>query len=78
MKKFGLTLIKIYQFAKPIRTQFTRTLFGSERTCRFYPTCSDYTSQAIKKHGLARGFIMGFWRLLRCNPFGGHGFDPVK
>lgn len=77
MENISLRVIKIYQLAKPIRGQFTKILFGSERTCRFYPTCSDYAAQAIKKHGIY-GFGLAAWRILRCNPFGGKGFDPVK
>jgi len=46
-------------------------------SCRFYPTCSHYTYQAIAKYGLLRGGVMGAWRLLRCQPFNPGGFDPV-
>jgi len=45
-------------------------------SCRFEPTCSQYTREALLKHG-ARGAYLGFRRILRCRPFGGHGFDPV-
>jgi putative membrane protein insertion efficiency factor len=45
--------------------------------CRFTPTCSTYAVQAIKKHGPIKGFILATWRILRCNPFGGYGYDPV-
>jgi len=46
-------------------------------TCRFYPSCSRYTYQAIYRFGAMRGTFMGIWRLLRCNPFNPGGFDPV-
>jgi putative membrane protein insertion efficiency factor len=46
--------------------------------CRFYPTCSEYTMQAIEKHGVMRGTAMGARRLLRCHPFHEGGFDPVR
>jgi uncharacterized protein len=46
--------------------------------CRFHPTCSEYTMDAIRKHGLLRGAGMGLWRLLRCHPFHQGGFDPVR
>lgn len=45
--------------------------------CRFYPTCSEYTLQAITKHGAIKGIIMGFCRILRCNPFCEGGLDYV-
>jgi putative membrane protein insertion efficiency factor len=46
-------------------------------TCRFYPTCSHYTYQAIYKYGALKGTLMGIWRVLRCHPFNPGGYDPV-
>jgi len=46
-------------------------------SCRFYPTCSDYSIEAIKKYGIVRGGIKSIWRILRCNPFNKGGYDPV-
>jgi uncharacterized protein len=46
-------------------------------SCRFYPTCSDYAYEAIEKHGLIKGGRLAIWRVLRCNPFGKGGIDPV-
>ncbi len=43
--------------------------------CRFYPTCSNYTTQAINKYGLLKGFKKGIFRILRCNPFNKGGID---
>ena len=48
------------------------------RSCRFTPSCSLYTLQAVEKHGLLRGSLMGARRVLRCHPFSEGGFDPVK
>ena len=45
--------------------------------CRFLPTCSEYTAEAIVKYGAIRGMVMGLKRILRCHPFGGCGHDPV-
>ena len=46
-------------------------------SCRFTPSCSRYTVEAIQKHGAFRGSLLGAWRILRCNPFGKGGHDPV-
>jgi uncharacterized protein len=46
-------------------------------SCRFTPSCSMYTVEAIQKHGAVRGSLLGVWRILRCNPFGKGGYDPV-
>ncbi|HRU38291.1 MAG TPA: membrane protein insertion efficiency factor YidD [Candidatus Goldiibacteriota bacterium] len=48
------------------------------RSCRFYPTCSEYARQAILKYGSIKGSALGVWRILRCNPFGKGGIDEVK
>ncbi len=45
--------------------------------CRFEPTCSAYAREALQTHGAFRGTALTVWRLLRCNPFGGKGYDPV-
>ena len=45
--------------------------------CRFTPTCSEYARQAILRHGAAKGLTLAVWRVLRCNPWGGYGYDPV-
>jgi uncharacterized protein len=47
-------------------------------TCRYEPSCSLYTVQAIEKYGVLRGLFMGFLRVLRCHPFARGGFDPVR
>ena len=46
-------------------------------SCRFTPSCSEYTRQALLMHGPIKGFLLGAWRILRCNPWGGNGYDPV-
>ena len=46
-------------------------------TCRFTPTCSQYAIEAIRKHGPFKGLALAIWRILRCNPWGGSGYDPV-
>ena len=46
-------------------------------TCRFEPTCSNYSTTAIERFGPVRGVLMGVWRILRCHPFHPGGLDPV-
>ncbi len=46
-------------------------------SCRFTPSCSEYAAEAVEKHGAAHGGWLSLRRILRCNPFGGHGYDPV-
>ena len=46
-------------------------------SCRFTPSCSQYAKEAILKHGALKGGALALWRILRCNPWGGSGYDPV-
>lgn len=50
----------------------------SPPTCRFTPTCSEYAIQALQKFGFVRGTLLATWRVLRCHPLGGSGYDPPK
>jgi len=61
-------LVKVYQRA-------ISPLFPS--TCRYTPTCSSYSIEALKKHGPFKGGWLSLKRFLSCNPWGGHGYDPV-
>ena len=45
--------------------------------CRFTPTCSQYAIEALQKHGPIKGLYLAVRRILRCHPWGGHGYDPV-
>jgi putative membrane protein insertion efficiency factor len=53
--------------------------FGSVMppVCRFQPTCSNYAMEALERHGAFKGTWLAVWRLCRCNPWGGMGYDPV-
>ncbi|CAA7033616.1 unnamed protein product [Microthlaspi erraticum] len=48
------------------------------RSCRYVPTCSEYSMEAYKKYGFLKGTVLTTWRLCRCNPLGGSGFDPPR
>ena len=68
MKKIFLKLIRFYQ--KNISAH-------TSPKCKYFPTCSQYTYEAIERFGAFKGFLMGIWRILRCNPFSKGGYDPV-
>lgn len=47
-------------------------------SCRFTPTCSAYAVQSLHRYGAVRGTVLAVWRILRCHPWGGHGYDPPR
>ena len=69
MKKILIKLINFYQ-------KSISPWFGPK--CKFEPTCSEYTKQAIEKYGAIKGTIIGIKRILRCNPSSKGGYDPLK
>ena len=79
MKKISLffrkVLIKIIEF---YQEHISKVLANGGINCKFYPTCSEYTKQAIEKYGAVKGTILGIHRILRCNPFSKGGYDPLK
>ena len=72
MKKLLIGLINWYQ------KNISKWLTSKNINCKYYPTCSEYTKQAIEKYGVLKGGIKGLWRILRCNPFSKGGYDPLK
>jgi putative membrane protein insertion efficiency factor len=68
MKKLVLFLIRFYQ-------KFVSPFFPP--SCRYTPTCSQYTFEAVQKYGVIKGLFLGIKRILRCNPFFPGGDDPV-
>ncbi|BEP30453.1 membrane protein insertion efficiency factor YidD [Helicovermis profundi] len=68
MKYVLLTIIRFYK-------KFISPLLG--KNCRFYPTCSSYSYQAIEKYGSLKGTYLSAKRILRCHPFNPGGYDPL-
>ena len=68
MKRILIGLVRVYQYA-------ISPLLG--RNCRYFPTCSDYTVEAVQKYGAMRGGWPGAKRICRCHPWHPGGYDPV-
>ena len=69
--------IFIYPFLVIIRIYQTLISPLLPSTCRFSPTCSEYSKQSLIKYGLIKGSLLSVKRILKCNPWGGNGYDPV-
>lgn len=74
LKQLLILPVRFYQryLSRPLHL-----LSGPNSGCRFTPSCSAYFIEAVERHGALRGCALGIWRLLRCNPWGGCGYDPV-
>lgn len=72
MKNILIFIVKVYKQAV---SPHAERLFGN--ACRFTPSCSEYTIEALEKFGAMKGLIMGLSRLAKCHPFGGFGYDPI-
>ena len=72
MKNLLIWLINGYQ------KNISLWLTSKNINCKFYPTCSEYTKQAIQKYGAVKGSFLGVKRILKCNPFSKGGYDPLK
>ncbi len=70
MKKLSLRFIVLYQLS-------IGPVFGLMSSCRYEPSCSHYTFEAIQLYGFRRGWWMGICRIVQCNPFHTGGYDPV-
>ena len=73
MKKI---IIKIIEFYQKNISSYLSQMHGVN--CKYEPTCSEYTKQAIEKYGVLKGSFKGFFRSIRCNPFSKGGYDPLK
>lgn len=76
MKHFLIFLIKLYQKTLSRDTGLLSYIY-SERTCRFHPTCSQYTLEAIERFGSLKGSYLGFKRVVRCHPWNEGGIDEI-
>ena len=72
MKKILVFFINWYQ------KNISSWLESKNIKCKYYPTCSEYTKQAIEKYGVIKGCSLGIVRILKCNPFSKGGYDPLK
>lgn len=72
-----LKKILIFPFVFLVRIYQTIISPLTPATCRYQPTCSHYTVEALKKHGLFKGGKLAIKRIFSCHPWGGSGFDPV-
>lgn len=74
MRHLLIAMIRLYQL---VCVPFLRALCGPGGCCRFEPSCSHYAIGALREHGTLRGVRLAAWRILRCQPWGGSGYDPV-
>jgi len=75
-KKIILGIIRIYQKTLSLDHSWLAKYFP-QGGCRFYPTCSEYTYQAIDRFGIFKGIFLGSKRISRCHPFNDGGYDPI-
>ncbi|MGE4546292.1 MAG: membrane protein insertion efficiency factor YidD [Desulfurella sp.] len=76
MKKISKILSLFFIKAVRFYQLFISPIFPN--SCRFYPSCSNYSIEAVKKFGFFEGLILSIWRILRCGPWSKGGFDPPK
>lgn len=77
LKITALSLIRLYQKTLSPDTGWFKYYYP-HGYCRFTPTCSEYTYQAIEKYGIIKGVLKGSYRILRCNPWSKGGHDPIN
>jgi len=75
MRRIIIAIINFYQKFLSLDTGIFSLKKGT--TCVFYPTCSEYTKQAVSKYGSIRGLFFGFRRILRCHPWQKNHIDPL-
>ncbi len=68
MRSLAIGIIRVYQrYISPLK----------QSSCRYFPSCSEYMIEAVEKKGVIVGVPRGLWRILRCHPLGGSGYNPV-
>ena len=72
MKAIFIKMILFYQ------KRLSPLISSTGIKCKYYPSCSEYTKQAIEKYGVIKGCMLGIKRILKCNPFSKGGYDPLK
>lgn len=77
LRIFVLKMIRLYQKTLSFDYGIFKYLYPNG-FCRFSPTCSEYSYQAIEKYGIIKGGFKAIWRILKCNPFNKGGYDPLK
>lgn len=77
MKKLVLAIIRFYQKSGYFHKPLLKMLFIDDAVCRFTPTCSQYTYQAVEKYGVVKGLFLGLKRIVRCHPWSKGGYDPL-
>jgi len=78
MKFIILALIRFYQKTSFFHKTLFKTLFISDSVCRYQPTCSNYTYQAVEKYGTVKGLFLGLKRIIHCHPWAKGGYDPLR
>lgn len=77
VKRLGLISLRFYKAFLSGVLHYGGRLVGIEGGCRFHPSCSRYSAEAFRRHGLARGLYLTLKRVVRCHPWSEGGFDPV-
>ena len=72
MKAIFIKMILFYQ------KRLSPLISSTGIKCKYYPSCSEYTKQAIEKYGCIKGIAKGIFRILKCNPFSKGGYDPLN
>lgn len=78
MKKIVLAGLVFYKKSSPFLHFIFRSVALQPSICKYSPTCSEYTYQAVDKYGVLKGLYLGAVRIVKCNPFSKGGYDPLK
>lgn len=76
-RNITIACIRVYQYVLSPDHSIWAKVFFPDGYCKFDPSCSSYTVDALKRYGFVRGALKGTWRILRCNPWSHGGHDPA-